>query len=188
MSGNHDWQLVERIADGDDHAFEALMESYKKPVLSFLYRFLNSPEDAEDVAQDVFVKVYQVLSNNGLQRKNSAFSTWLFQVARNAAIDRIRWRKRHCVNSSTSMEESGWDDIGEENDPHEKAKADELVREIANAFSKLPEKQRTALLLFEYEDLSYNEIAKIMECRKKSVENHIYRARKFLRHYLPKYI
>ena len=188
MSGNHDWQLVERIGKGDDHAFELLMERYKKPVLSFVYRHLNNPEDAEDVAQEVFVKVYQILYDNGLQRKKGAFSTWLFQVARNAAIDRIRWRKRRPMNSSMSMEESGWDDIGKDSDPHEKVKADELGQEIADAFSRLPEKQRTALILFEYEDLSYDKIAEIMECRKKAVENHIYRARKFLRQCLPKYI
>ena len=181
MQKDTDWQLVEDIVQGDDKAFNLLMNRYKKPVLSFIYRFLGNPEEAEDVAQDVFVKAYQAIRNNGVQKQEKAFSTWLFQVARNAAIDRIRWLKRRPADSLSAMQDNGWDTINNDRNPYENTEADELQQEIATAIAELPEKQRTALILFEYEDLSYEEIAKILECQKKSVENHLYRARQSLK-------
>ena len=181
MQKDTDWQLVEDIVQGDDKAFNLLMNRYKKPVLSFIYRFLGNPAEAEDVAQDVFVKAYQAIRNNGVQRQGKAFSTWLFQVARNAAIDRFRWLKRRPADSLSAMQDNGWDTINNDRNPYENTEADELQQEIATAIAELPEKQRTALILFEYEDLSYEEIAKILECQKKSVENHLYRARQSLK-------
>src|SRR5438105_15803064 len=96
ISEQTDFQIVERIQSGDSDAFDELMRRYKRPVVNFVYRMLGNASDADDVAQEVFVRVYQ---NIGAYKPTSKFSTWLFALARNAAIDRIRWRERHPAES-----------------------------------------------------------------------------------------
>ena len=87
-----DSEVVQQIRSGDNGAFDELMRRYKRPVVNFVYRMLGSAEDADDIAQEVFVRVYQNLDT---YRPETKFSTWLFALTRNAAIDRLRWRARH---------------------------------------------------------------------------------------------
>ena len=87
-----DSEVVRQIQSGDDAAFEELMRRYKRPVVNFVYRMLGNADDADDVAQEVFVRVYR---NFDTYRTETKFSTWLFALARNAAIDHLRWRARH---------------------------------------------------------------------------------------------
>lgn len=176
-----DWDLAERTMEGDREAFESLMHRYRRPILGFVYRMLNDPRDAEDIAQEVFAKAYWNLCDGKLQRKTGAFSTWLFRVARNMAIDRLRKRARRPEQSLNDLEGSGWDSADGTPDPSGAAVNRELSREIAAAVAALPEKQRTVLILYEYEDLSYGQIADIMRVNEKSVESRLYRARRFLR-------
>ena len=168
-----DSELVRQIQSGDDAGFDELMRRYKRPVMSFVFRVLGNAEDAEDIAQDVFVRVYQKL---GTYRTETKFSTWLFAMARNAAIDRIRWRGRHPTESMESTPE-----IAMPSGTAEEVGAREIGGQIAAAVARLPEDQRTALVLCEYQGLSCADIAGVMRCSQKSVESRLYRAKLILR-------
>jgi RNA polymerase sigma-70 factor (ECF subfamily) len=166
-----DQSLVEQLQAGADAAFEELMRRYKRPVLNFAYRMLGNADDADDVAQEVFVRVYQ---NIAAYRPRTKFSTWLFALARNAAIDRLRWRQRHPTEPLDAVPEPATPPVD----------VDEVGEHIAAAIASLPEEQRTAIVLCEYQGLSYAEIAQIMRCSEKSVESRLYRAKQTLRHRL----
>ncbi len=176
-----DWALVERVKAGEDEAFTVLMGRYRRPVLSFVFRMIGDAAEAEDLAQDVFVRAYRHMRKSAFHQTGAAFSTWLFQVARHAALDCLRHRKRHPSESLERLEDRG------ESTPEAGASAAttvaarEIGEQIAAAVARLPEDQRTAIILSEYEDLSYAEIAAIMKCSEKSVEARLYRARRFLR-------
>src|ERR1700719_3950764 len=97
-----DPDIIRQIQSGDDSAFDELMRRYKRPVVNFVFRMLGNAQDADDVAQDVFVRAYQNLDT---YRPETKFSTWLFALARNAGVDRIRWRSRHRTESIESAPE-----------------------------------------------------------------------------------
>ena len=156
-----DSEIVRQIQSDDAAAFDELMRRYKRPVVSFIFRMLGNSQDADDVAQDVFVRVYQNLDT---YRPETKFSTWLFALARNAAIDRIRWRARHRTESIESAPE-----IMAPSGTAEEVNAHEIGDQIAAAVAKLPEDQRTAVVLSEYHEMSYAEIAGVMRCSEKSV-------------------
>ncbi len=175
------WEWGDRVRAGDHGAFDALMERYKRPVLNFVYRMIGDAAEAEDVAQEVFVRAYRAMLKPGFRRTTAKFSTWLFQVARNAALDCLRRRRRHPA-SSLSVLESGGDALpARQATAAEEAVAREAGAEIAAAIASLPEEQRTALILSEYEGLPDARIAAVMRCSAKSVEARLYRARHFLR-------
>ena len=181
MEKDTDWSLVERVKTGDDRGFDALMARYKRPVLGFVFRMIGDAAEAEDVAQDVFVRAYQTIRKPEFHRTTAEFSTWLFQVARNAALDSLRRRKRHPAESLAAMDDNGESVAGGGRTAHEESAAREVGAQIAAAVALLPEDQRTAILLAHYEELSYAEIAGILRCSQKSVEARLYRARQFLR-------
>jgi RNA polymerase sigma-70 factor, ECF subfamily len=168
-----DSELVRQIQSGTAAAFDELMLRYKHPIVNFVFRMLGNAEDANDVAQDVFVRVYQKLDT---YRPETKFSTWLFALARNAAIDHLRWRARHPAESMESAPE-----ISASFGTAEEVNAREIGALISAAVAKLPEDQRTALVLSEYQGMSHAEIAAIMKCSEKSVESRLYRARQTLK-------
>ena len=169
-----DYDLVRQIQAGDDDAFGELMRRYKQPILNFVYRILGRADEAEDVAQEVFVRVYQHIGDYEPRRK---FSTWLFGIARNAAVDRLRWRERHPTESLESVAHSA----GTARGVTDEVSARETGEHIAAAVRVLPEDQRTAIVLSEYHGMSYAEIAQVMRCSEKSVESRLYRAKHELR-------
>lgn len=175
-----DSQLVILLQAEHEAALEELMRRYKHPLVNFCYRLLGNAADAEEIAQETFVRVYQ---NRAAIRAEAKFSTWLFALARNAAIDRLRWRKRHPAELlDESMDQPAGTDAVLEAERHELEKA------IAAAVSELPEEQRTAIALAEYQGLSTAEVAGIMKCSEKSVESRLYRARAALRDRLKRWL
>lgn len=175
-----DAALVAQVQAGADRAFDALMARHKRPILNFVYRLTGDAAEAEDLALDVFVRAYRALTSGGYRRGRAEFSTWLFQIARNAALDHLRHQKRHPTEPLPEYDDRP--DLGK-TAPQEIA-ARETDEQIATAVAELPEDQRTALILSEYEDRSHAEIAAIMKTSTKSVEARLYRARQFLRHHL----
>jgi len=183
------WALVERVRAGDDGAFEALMGRYEHPVLNFVFRLIGDATEAEDVAQDVFVRTYRSMHKPGFRRTTAEFSTWLFQVARNAARDCLRRRRRRPVEPLAVLDCGGKSPAARQATAAEEVAARETGAAIAAAVALLPEDQRAAVILSEYEGCSDAEIAAVMHCSAKSVEARLYRARRFLRerlrHLLP---
>ena len=171
-----DTELVRQIQSGDDAAFDEVMRRYKRPVVNFVYRMLGNSEDANDVAQEAFVRAYRNLDT---YRPETKFSTWLFALARNAAIDHWRWRQRHPRESLESVPP-----MTAATGTVEEVAAREIGAAIAAALAKLPEDQRAAVVWAEYYGMSYAEIAGVMHCSEKSVESRLYRAKRALRGYL----
>lgn len=170
-----DLPLVQRIQSGDEEAFGELMRRYKRPLLNFVYRVLGEAGEAEDVAQESFVRAYRHL--RGFRPGSARFSTWLFRIARNAALDHVRRRARR---PEVRLEEAGVAPSTEATAATE-VQAREAGEQIARAVARLPEDQRTALVLAEYQGLSYAEIAEVMACSTKAVESRLYRAKQTLR-------
>lgn len=170
VADDPDQALARRVQAGDEAAFGELLTRYRKPVLNFVYRLLGDAGDAEDVAQDTFVRAYRHLADYDPRRQ---FSTWLFAIARHAALDRLRYRQRHpTAPLETAPEPSA---VSGDVD------ARDLGRQIAAAIATLPEDQRTAIVLAAYHGLSHAEIAGLMRCSEKSVESRLYRAKQTLR-------
>jgi len=190
LEPDQSWALVERVRAGDDGAFEALMDRHKHPVMNFVFRLIGDATEAEDVAQDVFARAYRSMHKPGFRRTTAEFSTWLFQVARNAALDCLRRRKRRPAESLAILEDGGGLLPSGQATAAEDVAARETGAAIAAAVALLPEDQRTAVILSEYERLSDADIAAVMHCSAKSVEARLYRARRLLRerlrHLLPR--
>ncbi len=160
------------------------MERYKRPVLNFIYRMIGDAVEAEDVAVDVFVRAYRNMLKPSFQPADGQFSTWLFQIARNAAMDELRRRKRNPIQI---LDRDVLLQSEEKSEPRtsrtacDECFATEIGQQIAAAVARLPEDQRTVIILSEYEGLSNREIAEVMGCSEKSVEARLYRARRWLR-------
>ncbi len=174
-------RLIEQCRHGDETAFNAIMERYKRPILNFVFRMIGDATEAEDIAQETFVRAYRNLRKLAFRQTGAAFSTWLFQIARHAALDSLRGRKRRPTESFGALEANGETVPGHGRTAAENAVARETGELIAAAVALLPEDQRAAFILSEYENLSYARIAAIMKCSEKSVEARLYRARRFLR-------
>ena len=179
-----DRALVERSRRGDEQAFVELVTRYKRPILNFAYRFLGDAHAADDVAQEVFIKAYRGLGGFSYASRHAKFSTWLFQIARNAAIDALRRRSRNPAQTATADTSVLLESLPAAGSMSQEIAAHELGMQIAAAVTSLPEDQRTAVVFAEYEGLSTREIADVMRCSVKSVEARLYRARQTLRHAL----
>jgi RNA polymerase sigma-70 factor (ECF subfamily) len=187
MTDRHDIDrdLVDRAREGDHAAYSQLMDYYQGSILNFVYRLVGSREEAEDIAQDVFVRAYQKLDSFTFRTSRDRFSTWLYQLARNAAIDVLRRRQRRPVQSLDEFPLLGPVAVG---NPALDTGDRERERAISAAFAELPEDQRTALVLSVYEGQSYADIAVIMKASVKSVESRIYRARQSMRQQLAAFL
>ena len=174
-------EFLHRLQAGDEAAFRDLLERWQRPVLNFVYRLTGDSAAADDIAQETFVRVYRGVGAFRPDRGGGTFSTWLFQIARNAALDHLRHGRRHPAESldPAAAETSGF--LGTAPAANMAVMHRETGEEIAAAVQALPEDQRTALVLAEYEERSVAEIAAVMKCSAKSVEARLYRARQTLR-------
>ncbi|MBN8710218.1 MAG: sigma-70 family RNA polymerase sigma factor [Verrucomicrobia bacterium] len=172
---------MRRLRDGDDLALNEIMDRWQRRLTSYLLRAIGNETVAVDLAQETFVRVYQ--SREKYQPRGE-FSTWLFAIATNLLRQHFRWLKRHPTVSMDSVEPGRDDPPLSERLPAEDANTverDERSRIVKDAVTALPPDMREAVLLFEYEDLSHEQIAKVAGCSKKAVETRLYRARALLR-------
>ena len=186
-----DAALMLRVKQGDGAAFTTLVEKYKQPVLNLAYRTLRDATEAEDLAQNVFVQVYK---SAGRYQPAAKFSTWLFTIARNLCLNEIRRRSRHPADSLDQTRD-GTDDqpLHQIEDRRETSPPDQLLRgelesKVDEALAALPENQRTALLLCRQEELSYEEIARVLDCSLSATKSLIHRARETLKQKLKPYL
>jgi RNA polymerase sigma-70 factor (ECF subfamily) len=186
-----DAQLMLRVKRGDTAAFAALVEKYKQPVLNLVTRTLRDPVEAEDLAQTVFVQVWK---SRARYRAAAKFSTWLFTIARNFCLNELRRRARHPAEplDAPHPEHEG-EPLHQPPDmqtamPPEALLHGELERKIEEALADLPENQRTAILLCRQEELSYEEIAEVLDCSLSATKSLIFRGRETLKQRLKPYL
>ncbi len=173
-----DQELVARVQAGDKSAFDLLVRKYQHKLVKLISRYVRDPDEALDVTQETFIKAYRALPNF---RGDSSFYTWIYRIGANTA-------KNYLVSQGRRPPESDIDAQDAEQyivDPHLRdmdtpdrlAQRDEIERTVASAIEDLPEDLRTAITLREFEGLSYEEIAKAMECPVGTVRSRIFRAR-----------
>jgi RNA polymerase sigma-70 factor, ECF subfamily len=184
-----DVQLMLDVKSGDDSSFELLLRKYRTPVVNFLYRMVRDSAAAEDLAQEVFLRVYRA---RGQYLPTAKFTTWMFRIATNLALNALRdgrYRQMEISIHQTAADRSA----DAENDQPAMEIADrqasiesELIQRdraelIRRAIESLPEKQRAAVLLHKYEELDYDQIASVLGCSESALKSLLFRAYETLR-------
>ncbi|MCI0747679.1 MAG: RNA polymerase sigma factor [Verrucomicrobia subdivision 3 bacterium] len=189
MTGHPDAQDAIAMADlaaDRDHALDCLMERHAEKLFHYLIRVLQNHDDAAEVAQEAFVRVYEHRAKFNPEQK---FTTWLYTIATNLARDRMRWRSRHLAVSLEALSSPpSLNAAHPELSPSEQLESSELLSLIRGAVAGLPEDLRVPFVLAQYENLSQAQIAAILKCSVKAVETRVYRARKLLRERLAQFV
>jgi RNA polymerase sigma-70 factor (ECF subfamily) len=175
-----DLSLVRRVQSGDKGAFDALVRKYQHKLVKLVMRYVRNPAEAEDIAQEAFIKAYRALPQF---RGDIAFYTWLYRIAintaKNAVVSRDRSPIEYNIDRNDATEES-YDMQGRMKDsetPEGLVLTDEIRRTVNAALEALPEDLKTAIVLRELDGLSYEEIAAAMDCPVGTVRSRIFRAR-----------
>lgn len=174
-------ELLRRCRDGDEAAFESLIRLHEKKVYALCRRMCRNEDDALEAAQDAFLALWRGL---GSFREDAAFSTWLYRLAANACLDLLRRERKNAGNLSLDGEESRADPPSPAPTPEEAVERNETRRLVREGLLALPDNHREILLLRELEQLSYAEIAEVMELDPGTVKSRISRARLALRNHL----
>ncbi len=174
-----DQQLVERAQQGDKHAFELLVSKYQRKLGRLLSRFIRDPGEVEDVTQEAFVKAYRALPSF---RGDSAFYTWLYRIGINTAKNYLAsmGRRTPTITNYDAEEAEGFDDgdqLRDFNTPENLLMSKQIAQTVNQSMDRLPEELKAAIMLREIEGMSYEDIAKIMDCPIGTVRSRIYRAR-----------
>jgi len=174
---------MQKLQAGHDAALNDLMGRHATPIFHFLCRMVGNEDDANDLAQETFVRVFKSAKS---YRANEKFSTWLYTIAANLARNQFRWRLRHpnvsLDEESRESEMSLADTLpASSSAPNEIALANERAQAVRAAIQKLPAEMREAIVLCEWQECSIAEVAKIMGTTPKAVESRLYRARQVLR-------
>ena len=174
-----DRQLVARAQRGDKRAFELLVEKYQRKLVRLLSRFIRDPAEVEDVAQEAFIKAYRALP---AFRGDSAFYTWLYRIGINTAKNYLMAMGRRAPTSTeVEADEAEGFEEGEQlrdiNTPESVLLSKEIAETVNSTIEKLPEELRTAIQLREIEGMSYEDIARVMDCPIGTVRSRIFRAR-----------
>ena len=174
-----DRQLVARAQAGDKRAFELLVEKYQRKLARLLSRFIRDPAEVEDVTQEAFIKAYRALP---AFRGDSAFYTWLYRIGINTAKNYLMAMGRRAPTSTeVEAEEAEGFEEGEQlrdiNTPESVLLSNEIAQTVNSTIEQLPEELRTAIQLREIEGMSYEDIARVMDCPIGTVRSRIFRAR-----------
>ena len=170
--------LIRRGKEGDEGAMERIYEQFKRPLFNLAYRYTPDHASAEDLLQDIFVKVFAHLEE---VNRDETFVAWMYRIAINTAKNQLVALERRPPGSDVDPDEAEQLDIGvrlkDNTTPEHHLLEDEIARTIRDALAALPEDLRTAITLRELEGLSYEEIAKAMDCPIGTVRSRIFRAR-----------
>ena len=172
-----DQQLVQRAQRGDLRAFDLLVLKYQGRIAALVSRYVSDAGEVEDVTQEAFIKAYRAL---GKFRGDSAFYTWLYRIAANAAKNHLVAKGRRPGADATIEDAEGFDEGGmlsESASPEALAMGGELAEVVESALKALPDELRAALMLREFDGLSYDDIADVLGCPVGTVRSRIFRAR-----------
>jgi RNA polymerase sigma-70 factor (ECF subfamily) len=179
-----DAHLMLRFKEGDTEAFDTLFKKHTRRIVNFAYRFVRNREVAEELAQEVFLKVYQNAEGYQIQSK---FTSWLYTIATNICLNEIRkprYRVKHQSMYVTSKSDSGTEEIQREiavtDGPDRMMEQQAIERAIRESLNQIPEKQRIAFILNKYQELSYSEVADVLKISEKAVKSLIHRAKETL--------
>jgi RNA polymerase sigma-70 factor, ECF subfamily len=177
-----DIQLMLDVKAGDESSFALLLQKYRSPLVNFLFRMVRDTATAEDLAQEVFLRVYRARKQYSPSAK---FTTWLFRIATNLALNSVRDNRHHQME--VSLDAPTEEDQAPTELPTRELRIDEYMVErdrsefIRRTIAALPEKQRVAVLLHKYEEMDYGEIAKILDCSESALKSLLFRAYENLR-------
>ena len=186
--------LVKEFIAGSDAAFTQLVTRYKDPIINYVNMMVGNYDIAADLAQETFLRVYQ---NIGRFNSLYQFSTWIYRIATNLAIDEIRYRKRRGQVFYRNVWENQADGTGEERElvlrDSGRSPSDEVLRKessqvLGDAIRSLPPKYRTAFVMKEVQELSYEEIARILKTSPGTIKSRLHRARELLQRKLERYM
>ena len=179
-----DAQLMLRFKDGDTEAFDRLFVKHTRGIVNFAYRFVRNREVAEELAQEVFLKVYENAAGYRIQAR---FTSWLYKIAANVCLNEIRkpqfrvpHKSMHALPSDDGNDEDRKLEFGTDASPDKIFEQKDLSRIIKQALDQIPEKQRIAFILNKYQELSYSEVADVLESSEKAVKSLIHRAKEAL--------
>lgn len=178
MAAETDHELVRRVQKGDRRAFDLLFDRYQHKIQGLVSRFIRGHEEIEDVVQESFIKAYRALPRF---RGDSAFYTWLYRIAINTAKNYLVARNRRPPGVDIDVADAefidGADALRQVDDPESELRRDDLEKAIKSAIADLPDDLRSAVTLREFDGLSYEQIAQIMDCPVGTVRSRIFRAR-----------
>lgn len=184
-----DAEVVKAVLGGDREQFGDIVKRYQGRLVNFLYRLLYDQAEAHDLAQEVFFKTFQALDRYDPQYK---FSTWLFRVGQNAAIDRLRKRRLKLVSmdrpSRDQESDSTWEFPSQDRGPYGELRNQERGDAISEAIQALPWEYRELIVMRHYGELSYAEIAEVKDLPLGTVKNKLFRARQILKESLAEYL
>ncbi|MCS7253945.1 MAG: sigma-70 family RNA polymerase sigma factor [Armatimonadota bacterium] len=183
----HERELLRRCKAGDEDAWREFIDTYKHMVYSFAYDLLRNPEDAEDVAQEVFINAFRAI---GSFRGDSRISTWLYRVTKNACLNFIRQRDK-AVWESLDDQEGNWEELLDRDDdmptPEELVLHEELREIVRRKIDELPHIYRTAIIMCDIRQLNYEEAARILNIPVGTLKSQVFRARRMLKEKLKSY-
>lgn len=187
---DEDIHLMLRFKNGEESCFEQLVERHKTRVFNLVYRFLGSSQEAEDIAQEIFIKVYY--AKNTYEPK-AKFTTWLYTICKNTCFNELRKRKPFCVSIDDSIKLEEDTVAFQMADPSMPTPADSALNNekaliVKSAIDSLSIPQKMAVILSRYDQLSYEEIAQIMHCSVKAVKSLLHRAKEQLKEKLKYYV
>lgn len=184
-----DRELMKRFQAGDEFCFEVLVDRHKQRVMNLVWRFMQGSDEAEDVAQEIFIRVYKAKDN---YKPTAQFTTWLHTICRNTCYNAMAKKSRRPMLLKNDDDEHA-DTMQQLSDTGNPTPANammytELAEAVKNGVDSLPENQREAFILARYEQCSYEEIAKRMECSTKAIKSLLNRAKTNLREKLKKVV
>jgi len=175
---------------GNNEAFDQILDKYQRPIVNFIYKFVNNSAEAEELAQEVFLRIYRARHT---YEPRARFAAWIYRIATNLSLKEANRKRRmhfwHANESSrgdASVEEDARRDPGP--DAEKTLITIELGRAVRRAIRSLPRNEKTALVLRRYEDLSYQEIAGIMRCSEAAVKTYIHRGKLHVRELILPYL
>lgn len=180
---------MQQLKAGDDDALNRLMQRHANPVASFIFRMVTNEADAEELAQETFVRLYRARDT---YRPDARFTTWLFTIAANLARNELRRRSRH-PNVSLDAPDDHEQNLGDclpasGAAPDHAMSGQERLEEIRGAVARLPDDLREALVLCEWEEMTMADAAAVLKTTAKAVESRLYRARNLLRERLKRWM
>ena len=178
---DYDAELMLRVKEGDAESFARLLEKYRSPVIHFLYRMVQNQAMAEELAQEVFLRVYRSRTS---YEPTAKFTTWLFRIATHLALNSLRDGK-HDRKQDRLDDDSADQRVLQVTDRHPNVEQQMVYQarldEVRQAIATLPEKQRAAVLMHKYEEMEYSQIANVLSCSESAVKSLLFRAYETLR-------